>query len=141
MENDNNKKRKTSKKSKKPEITKDIMQKVLDMLDKKMSESGTNEKLTFYKFHKFLSLAKTKSIPYKEWMGETINDEIVVVNYTEGVLRIGSGYSEIKARNNMYSVGTTQVNGYIRFDPNLTVNEISNQLKLEWVLPDGYFEE
>ena len=137
---DNNKKKRIKKSN---QTQDEIIEKILLSLDKLSHklDNDKSSKLTYYKFHSFLSLSKTKSIPYKEWVGETINDETVVVNYIDGVLKIGTGYSEIKARSNMDNVGTTQANGQIRFDPNLTMADINNQLKLEWVFPDGYFEE
>ncbi len=139
-----NKKRKT-KKPKQTETPDEVIDKILESLEnlsnKLNSAEQKSSRLLYYKFHKFLSLSKTKSIPYKEWIGETVNDEIVVVNYIDGILKIGAGYNEIKARSNMDNVGTTQVNGQIRFDPSLTLDDINKQLKLEWVFPDGYFEE
>jgi len=89
-----------------------------------------------------LSLSKTKNMPYKEWQGETKNDEIVIVNYKEGVVIIGAGYNEIKARQNMFALCETRDKlGFLRHDNRIDIYNVNDLLKLEWVFPEGYLEE
>ncbi|MEK6882449.1 MAG: hypothetical protein AABY22_22705 [Nanoarchaeota archaeon] len=100
------------------------------------------EYLDYFRFHNFLSFCKIKNIPYKEWMGETKNDEIVIINYREGIVIIGAGYNEIKARQNMRALCETRdMLGLLRHDDNVNIHKIDNMLKLEWVLPEGYIDE
>jgi hypothetical protein len=102
-------------------------------------------RIELFKYHKFLSLSKIINIPYKEWIGETLNEETVIINYRNGELKIGAGYSEIKSRLNMQIVGATK-NNILGFavsmhNDNLGIETIVKELKLEWVLPDGYIDE
>jgi hypothetical protein len=84
----------------------------------------------------FVSLNQTKSFPYKEWVGETSTDEIVVLLYKEGEVHMGTGYSEIKARSKIERIAAAS--GH---DENMNLTKMNKQLELEWVLPEGYFEE
>ena len=79
-----------------------------------------------FKFHSFVSIQKTRNFPFQEWVGETKNDEIVIINYKENKLSIGTGNNELKARMNFELVGKTIV-------PNvsMTVERMNNELKLE----------
>ena len=100
------------------------------------------EWLDRFRFHHFLSLSKTRNMPYKEWQGETKNDEIVIVNYKEGVVIIGAGYNEIKARQNMFALCETRDKlGFLRHDNRIDIYNVNDLLKLEWVFPEGYLEE
>ena len=111
---------------------------------KKSTESKGKEIewLDRFRFHHFLSLSKTKNMPYKEWQGETKNDEIVIVNYKEGVVIIGAGYNEIKARQNMFALCETRDKlGFLRHDNRIDIYNVNDLLKLEWVFPEGYLEE
>ena len=100
------------------------------------------EWLDRFRFHHFLSLSKTRNMPYKEWQGETKNDEIVIVNYKEGVVIIGAGYNEIKARQNMFALCETRDKlGLLRHDNRIDIYNVNDLLKLEWVFPEGYLEE
>jgi len=98
--------------------------------------------IDYYKFHCFLSLSKIKNIPYKEWLGETLNDETVVINYRNGSVIIGAGFNEIKARQNMALVCETRDKaGALIHNNSVVINDINDMLKLEWKIPDGYVEE
>ena len=95
-----------------------------------------------FKYHSFLSVGQTINTPYKEWVGETVNDDIVVIRYKNGDLLIGTGRSEIKARNNVLLVGGTKNSkGEVGVYENLTLNKINKYLKLEWILPATYIED
>ena len=95
-----------------------------------------------FKHHKFLSVNQTRESPHKEWIGETANDEVVVVKYENGELYIGAGWNEIKARADLKNVAITKnQNGEIRIDKDLTLTKINEDIKLEWVLPDGFVDE
>lgn len=100
------------------------------------------DEMELFKHHSFLSLSKIINTPYKEWMGETKNDEIVIVKYKNGTLGIGAGWNEIEARKYMQLFGCTRnILGLAMHDNNLTIEKINKDLKLEWVLPSGYIEE
>ncbi len=97
-----------------------------------------------FKHHSFLSLGQTRSAcaESKEWMGETVNDEIVVVQYKNGNLLIGTGRNEIKARNNILLVGGTKdKSGEVGVYSGLTLRKINEDLKLEWTFPVGFVED
>lgn len=94
-----------------------------------------------FKFHKFESINQTRNYPYKEWLGETVNDETVVVRYYNGELWIGAGRSEVKARNNMLKAGVTKDKRGVVNINNLTLERMNQDLRLEWILPSGYIEE
>lgn len=98
--------------------------------------------LDHFKFHYFLSISKIKNVPYKEWVGETKNDEIVIINYREGTVIIGTGYNEIKARQDMRAVCETRDQlGLLRHDNGMNIYKMNDLLKLEWKFPEGYVEE
>lgn len=100
------------------------------------------ERINYFKYHSFASLSKIRSIPYKEWMGETINDEIVVVNYRNGSVIVGAGFNEIKARQNMELVCETRnQTGALVHNNTITINDINEMMKLEWKIPADYIEE
>lgn len=107
-----------------------------------------------FKWHSFLSLSKIRDysspslrVGYKEWVGETAIDDVVVIQYSnlsldkDGIM-IGCGKSEIRARLNMKNIGkiTSKVGQVSTFYPNMTIEKINQDLALEWVLPEGYFE-
>lgn len=108
-----------------------------------LSETSQDFKyIDLFKFHHFLSISKIKNVPYKEWVGETKNDEIVIINYKEGTIIIGSGYNEIKARQDMRAVCETKDQlGLLRHDGGMDIYRVDSMLKLEWVFPEGYIEE
>lgn len=98
--------------------------------------------IDLFRFHHFLSISKIKNVPYKEWVGETKNDEIVIINYKQGSVIIGAGENEIKARQNMRAICETRDTlGLLRHDLGMDIYKVNDMLKLEWVFPDGYLEE
>ena len=98
-----------------------------------------------YRWFAFLSLSKirdsyfpllgTVGMVYKEWVGET-DKEVVVIRYTNAGIDIGFGRSEYRARMNITNIGKS-----ILSDPSMNIQKINEQLKLEWVLPDLYIDE
>lgn len=100
------------------------------------------KRIDYFKFHHFLSLSKIKNIPYKEWLGETLNDETVIINYRNGSVIVGAGFNEIKARQNMELICETRnQSGVLVHHGNITINDINDMVKLEWKIPDSYIEE
>lgn len=94
------------------------------------------ERYHLFKYFTFESMSKIKDIlGYKEWIGET-DDDVVVIIYKAGVLNVGVGDSEIKARCSIEVVGQSQAP-----DVNINLAKINDQLKLEWILPKGYLDE
>lgn len=97
-----------------------------------------------FKYHSFLSLSKVINMfSYKEWRGETKNNEIVIISYRDGELKIGAGWNEIKAKINMELVAMTKdmLGKLVVHDNNYNIEKINNQLKLEWILPEGFIDE
>ena len=98
-----------------------------------------------YRWFVFLSLSKirdsyfptlgTIGMVYKEWVGET-DKEVVVIRYTNAGIDIGVGRSELRARMDITNIGKS-----ILPDPNMNIEKINEQLKLEWVLPSFYIDE
>ncbi len=98
-----------------------------------------------YRWFTFLSLSKirdtyfptlgTIGMVYKEWIGET-DKEIIVIRYTNAGIDIGVGRSEYLARMNVTNIGKS-----VLPDPNINMQKINEQLKLEWVLPGFYIDE
>ena len=99
-------------------------------------------RVELFKYHSFLSLSRTISFPYKEWVGETKNDEVIIIRYKEGEISIGTGWNEINAKNNIESIASSKnTSGLTIHDNGLGIERINEQLKLEWVLPVGYVDE
>ena len=97
-----------------------------------------------FKFHSFVSIQKTRNFPFQEWVGETKNDEIIIINYKENNLFVGAGNNEINARKNLEIVGKTEImaaNTTLTSNVNITLEKINSELKLEWVFPSGMIEE
>lgn len=89
-----------------------------------------------YRWFYFDSLSQTKNTDfYKEWIGETKTNDVVVLKYTNNGIEIGSGNSEINARKDMKAVAEVKRVGKIN------VGCIVEQLKLEWRLPDDFVDE
>ena len=89
-----------------------------------------------YRWFYFDSLSQTKNTDYyKEWVGETKTNDIVVLKYTANGIEIGSGNNETNARKDMKVVAEVKRIGKIN------VGRIVEQLKLEWRLPDDFVDE
>lgn len=98
-----------------------------------------------YRWFKFLSLSKIRDtyfpnlgilgMVYKEWVGET-NENVVVIRYTNAGIDIGVGRSELRAR-----MGITNIGKSVLPDPNMNIEKINEQLKLEWSFPNLYIDE
>jgi len=105
----------------------------------KNAENAENADIPYnykYRFFTFTSLSKTLNYPVQEWIGETVTNENVVIRWAADKLYIGSGYSEVGARNNMELVARSN---HKIID--LQLEDLSKRLELEWVFPSGFLEE
>ena len=105
--------------------------------------------ILIYKWVTFLSLSKIKDICApslgvvdKEWVGETKDDKIIVIKYSNleqlinTKIDVGIGASEIRARSNITNIASSKLPDF-----GMNVGKLSEQLKLEWVLPSFYIDE
>ena len=121
-----------------------IKENITNNINNNNNNNNTNlQRMEYFKYHSFTALSKIKNmLLYKEWLGETKNDEIVIISYKNGELRVGAGWSEIKARQNMELVCETRdINGVLVYHNNITINHINEIMQLEWKIPDDYIDE